>query len=190
MAQSLTDHGWSEQDVYLPDELCLLLADECVAREAAGALHGGATGKAPRLAASAYRGDQIGWLAAGDSVACDRYLAVMEQLRIGLNRSLFLGLEHYESHFAIYQPGAIYRRHLDRFRDDDRRTVSVVIYLNAVWPIAQGGSLRIYPEGMAEHDIAPIGGRLVLFMSGQIAHEVMPATHCRLSLAGWFSRRS
>ena len=34
-----------------------------------------------------------------------------------LNRDLFLGLEDFESHFAMYPPGAFYLKHVDRFRD-------------------------------------------------------------------------
>lgn len=135
------------------------------------------------------RSDKIAWLKAGQSTACDRYLVIMESLRITLNRSLFLGLDDYESHFAFYSPGATYLKHLDRFRDDDRRTVSVVIYLNPDWLEGEGGALRLYPEGLASEDIAPVGGRLLLFLSADMQHEVMPATRNRLSLAGWFRRR-
>ena len=42
----------------------------------------------------------------GQSAACDSYLGLMDSLRQALNRGLFLGLEEYESHFALYPPGA------------------------------------------------------------------------------------
>ncbi len=74
----------------------------------------------------------------------------MEALRQILNRELFLGLEEYESHFALYAPGAFYRAHLDRFRDDDKRTVSVVLYLNDDWLPEHGGALRLHPQGGAQ----------------------------------------
>jgi SM-20-related protein len=47
------------------------------------------------------RSDQIAWLQAGQSVACDAYLLLMEQLRMSLNQKLYLGLEEYESHFSL-----------------------------------------------------------------------------------------
>ena len=78
----------------------------------------------------------------------------MEGLRQQLNRELFLGLDEYESHFALYAPGAFYRTHLDRFRDDDQRTVSVVIYLNDSWLPGQGGALRLHPEGESQPSIS------------------------------------
>jgi SM-20-related protein len=76
------------------------------------------------------------------------------------------------------------------FRDDDRRTVSVVIYLNADWLPEQGGALRLHPDGKCTEDILPLGSRLVLFLSADMLHEVLPATRNRLSLAGWFKRRT
>ena len=47
------------------------------------------------------RGDVIDWLDAGNSTD-QAYLACMEELRLGLNAALYLGLFDYESHYAIY----------------------------------------------------------------------------------------
>jgi SM-20-related protein len=190
IADDLSAQGWSQQDKFLPTDLTAALASECRALMAAGELRFAAVGRgAMREVRTGIRSDKIAWLKAGQSTACDRYLVIMESLRITLNRSLFLGLDDYESHFAFYSPGATYLKHLDRFRDDDRRTVSVVIYLNPDWLEGEGGALRLYPEGLASEDIAPVGGRLLLFLSADMQHEVMPATRNRLSLAGWFRRR-
>jgi SM-20-related protein len=52
-----------------------------------------------------------------------------------------------------------------------------------------GGQLRMYLDESAEHDVVPTGGCLVVFLSGDIPHEVLPATRERLSLTGWFRRR-
>jgi SM-20-related protein len=184
------DHGWSEQDDFFPPDLTLALAAECTALAAAGALELARVGQgATRSWRPAVRGDRIQWLAAGQSAARDRYLAIVETLRIALNRELFLGLDAYESHFAFYAPGAAYLRHRDRFRDDDRRTVSVVVYLNADWLPEQGGALRLHPEGALARDIAPVGGRIAVFLSADMLHEVLPATRDRISLAGWFRTR-
>lgn len=187
----LVEHGWSQQNVFLPADLTLALEAECVLLAAAGALRLAAVGRGVAQAVTpSVRGDRILWLKAGQSVACDRYLQIMETLRLALNRDLYLGLEEYESHFAFYLPGASYLRHLDRFRDDDSRTVSVVIYLNAGWLPEEGGALRLHPHGKDSEDIAPLASRLVLFLSAEMPHEVLPATRDRLSLAGWFRRRA
>jgi SM-20-related protein len=188
---ALHDHGWSEQDNFLSPELTLSLALECAALAAAGTLalaqisQGAARSLQPNV-----RGDRIHWLEAGQSEACDSYLAIMETLRIALNRGLFLGLEEYESHFAFYAPGDSYLQHRDQFRHDDSRTVSVVVYLNADWLPEHGGELRLHPEGLGIWDISPVGSRIAVFLSADMLHEVLPATRDRLSLTGWFRRRT
>jgi len=64
-----------------------------------------------------------------------------------------------------------------------------VVYLNPGWLPEHGGALRLHPQGRHTEDIAPLGSRLVLFLSADMLHEVLPATRDRLSLAGWFRRR-
>ncbi|WP_329604999.1 2OG-Fe(II) oxygenase [Undibacterium flavidum] len=135
------------------------------------------------------RSDQIAWLEAGQSLVCDAYLVMMEQLRVYLNQSLYLGLDNYETHFSFYSPGASYSKHLDRFHNDDARVISVVIYLNENWCIEQGGALRLHPHQLPTLDIAPIACRMVVFLSAEMLHEVLPATRDRMSLTGWFRRR-
>ena len=186
----LATHGWSQQNQFLPQELTLALAAECRVLAASGALDFAAVGRdAAKSLRPEIRGDRTLWLEAGQSDACDRYQQIMETLRLALNRAFFLGLDNYESHFALYAPGASYRQHLDRFRDDDLRTVSVVVYLNDAWDAQDGGALRLHPDGLPQQDISPEGSRLVLFLSADMAHEVLPATRDRISLAGWFRRR-
>ena len=120
----------------------------------------------------------------------DVVLQRLEGLRVAINRSLFLGLFDLEMHFAVYPPGAGYQRHLDRFRDDDRRSVTVILYLNEHWTREDGGLLRFWPEPeSAPLDIVPCGGTLVSFLSDRFWHEVLPARRERMSLTGWFRRR-
>ncbi|MCE4069070.1 2OG-Fe(II) oxygenase [Pseudomonas nitroreducens] len=190
IVDGLADKGWSQQDAFLPDALIAQLAAECRARDASGKLAAAAIGRREGQAVrEAIRGDRIQWLEPGQSEACDLYLGALDALRRQINRALFLGLEDFEGHFALYPPGAFYQKHLDRFRDDDRRTVSVVFYLNRDWPVAQGGELRMYLPDERTLDLPPLAGRLVVFLSGDFPHEVLPASHERLSLTGWFRRR-
>jgi SM-20-related protein len=187
----LAEQGWSRQNIFLPNDLTVALAAECRARAAAGELAPARVGRgATREVQESIRGDRIQWLEAGQSAACDRYMGLMDSLRLALNQGLFLGLEDYESHFALYPPGAFYRRHVDRFRDDDGRVVSVVIYLNTAWLPDDGGQLRLFLNDDRTHDVQPTGGCLVVFLSGEMPHEVLPATRERLSLTGWFRRRA
>lgn len=186
----LASQGWSVQPLAVPAELSAELAAECRRRHAAGALTRAAIGRGHgQTLDDGIRGDHIQWLAPGESAATDRYLGLLDALRERLNRELFLGLEDYECHFALYPPGSFYRRHLDRFRDDDRRTVTTVFYLNDDWQAADGGALRIELADGRELDVLPAAGTLVVFMSGDFPHEVLPAARERLSLTGWYRRR-
>jgi len=190
IVDDLAERGWSQQNIFLPLGLTQELAAECRKRAAEGELAPAAVGRGPfSEIREGIRGDHIQWLEPGQVDACDRYLRLMDSLREAMNRGLFLGLEDFESHFALYPPGAFYLKHVDRFRDDDRRMVSAVIYLNDAWLPEHGGQLRMYLEEGREHDVVPTGGCLVVFLSGEVPHEVLPATRERLSLTGWFRRR-
>lgn len=190
IASDLAEHGWSQQNVFMPEVLTLELGKECRTRAEAGQLVPAATGRGVGAQVrEAIRGDAIEWIEPGQSSAIDRYLAVMEGIRQGLNQALYLGLEDFEAHFACYPEGAYYRRHVDRFNDDDRRMVSTVLYLNSAWLPADGGQLRLYLPNDRIHDVIPTGGALITFLSDRIPHEVLPARRQRLSLTGWFRRR-
>jgi SM-20-related protein len=190
IVDDLATRGWSRQDFFLPASLTLELATECRKRSAEGELAPAAVGRGLlQEVREGIRGDHIQWLEPGQAEPCDRYLELMDSLREALNRGLFLGLEDFESHFALYPPGAFYLKHVDRFRDDDRRMVSAVLYLNDDWQPEHGGQLRMFLADGSEYDVQPVGGSLVVFMSGDIPHEVMPTTRDRLSLTGWFRRR-
>ena len=116
-------------------------------------------------------------------------LAALEALRIAVNRELTLGLWRYEGHYALYPPGARYARHVDRFRDDDARVLSVVLYLNRDWHADEGGALRIGRRAGPARDVLPAGGTLVAFLAAEFEHEVLPATRSRLAVSGWFRTR-
>lgn len=134
------------------------------------------------------RRDQIRWLGRDHAVET-AYLNWMEGLREGLNRRLFMGLFDYEAHFAHYPPGAFYKRHLDAFRGQTNRILTTVLYLNPDWQDDQGGELLIWPDPDSEQvleRVIPRMGTLVIFLSEQFPHEVLPATDDRYSIAGWF----
>ncbi len=66
--------------------------------------------------------------------------------------------------------------------------LSIVTYLNDDWQDSDGGELIIYTEdgdNIAER-VYPRAGTVVVFLSEVFAHEVLPATRDRYSIAGWF----
>lgn len=190
IVDDLASQGWSRQEIFLPEALTRALAAECRQRAAQGELAPAAVGRGQgQEVREGIRGDHILWLEPGQSEACDQYLTLMDSLREALNRDFYLGLEDFECHFAQYPAGSFYRKHLDRFRDNDRRTVSAIIYLNEQWGEGDGGELRVYLADGTERDIPPVGGSLIVFMSADLPHEVLVANRERLSVTGWFRRR-
>ena len=131
------------------------------------------------------RGDYIKWLDRSDAPESVRvYLQRLDELIQYLNRALFLSLKDFEVHMTVYPIGSFYKRHLDQFKKDDHRKLSVILYLNNDWQDSHGGQLRMYFPGQTK-DFLPLAGRLVIFRSDEIEHEVLPATRERLSITGW-----
>jgi len=131
------------------------------------------------------RGDYIQWIDPSTaSMPVQIYLERLSQLRMFLNQSLFLSLRDAEVHKTIYPPKSFYKRHLDQFKKDDHRKLSVICYLNENWKESDGGQLRVYFPGETK-DFFPIEGRLVCFRSDLLEHEVLPTERTRMSLTGW-----
>lgn len=188
--EALAERHYAVIPDYLSPDLLRDLRTECEAMHAEGLFHAAGIGRgAGQHRNTTIRGDSICWLEE-TFPAGGRYLALMEQWRNALNRTLFLGLRSYESHYAHYEPGSFYRKHVDRHRDNDARTITTVCYLNADWPAGAGGEIRLYHpnDGTLMAQLEPLGGTLVVFTSNDIPHEVLPARRARLSLAGWFRR--
>ncbi len=131
------------------------------------------------------RGDYIQWIdretAPGPLL---NYLSKLKVLISAVNQGLFLSLKDYEVHLTNYPTGSYYKRHLDQFKKDDHRKLSVICYLNKDWKEEEGGQLRIYHSNR-ELDVLPTAGRLVCFRSDLLEHEVLPAIRPRMSLTGW-----
>jgi SM-20-related protein len=85
----------------------------------------------------------------------------------------------------MYPEGTFYKRHLDVFKNDTKRKLSIVCYLNDEnWQPEFGGELVIYkPE--EDIKIYPLKGRVVIFESQILEHEVKPVYRKRFSITGW-----
>ncbi|WP_346352167.1 2OG-Fe(II) oxygenase [Oceanimonas sp. AH20CE76] len=133
------------------------------------------------------RTDKTRWLD-GTTAPQQAYLALMADLQQGVNRHLFMGLKDYECHYARYDKGDFYKKHLDAFKGRSNRRLTTVLYLNNDWQPANGGELLVYGDNSKTplHRVTPNGGTLVCFLSERFPHEVLPAHRSRLSIAGWF----
>lgn len=177
--------------VLIPDALPAALIDalfvDLTSRQKAGFSEAGVGRDTLHTANPLVRTDRTCWIDR-QHAATAVYLDWIEHLRLSLNRRLFLGLFDYECHFANYPPGAFYRKHLDAFKGEAVRILSVILYLNPAWNPGDGGELILYdPDtGVALPAVAPLYGHLVIFLSEHFPHEVTTTNKSRYSLTGWF----
>ena len=195
LIDGMLETGYGVVDSFLSPEEVVALRTRLQERQAAGLFREAGIGQMANRngqvsVEKAVRGDEILWLDA--DIATPEEVFFLERVNqfIGyVNRTCYLGLRDSELHYARYPTGTFYKRHLDRFRSDSRRRLSVICYLNDNWQPTDGGELAIYvPETDGAEKtilIEPIGGRLVCFDSGLMEHEVLPATRDRLSITGW-----
>lgn len=72
------------------------------------------------------------------------------------------------------------------------RAVTAIMYFNPDWRSeADGGQLRLYhADGSGEYtDVEPRAGRVALFDSRRVEHEVLPAWRQRWALSAWIPAR-
>jgi len=140
------------------------------------------------------RGDFILWINEADAGESELiFFNKLNSLIEYLNKTCFLGILQKEFHYALYSEGTFYKRHLDTFQNDDRRKLSLVCYLNDEdWKPENGGELVIYKEENGVEvakNIYPLPGRMVIFESQMLEHEVKPVKTTRLSITGWLKTR-
>ncbi|MEQ8662876.1 MAG: 2OG-Fe(II) oxygenase [Gammaproteobacteria bacterium] len=187
IATALETRGLAVLPDALPADVAAALADDLAQRDARR-FHAAGTGRGPDSATNPFvRRGRIAWIDERDPAA-RRWVEWTGELRNYLNRRLFLGLFSFESHFTHYAPGDFYKRHLDAFKGQSNRVLSLVTYLNPGWLPDQGGELVVYDPDDATPPlrVAPTCGTLVVFLSEVFPHEVLPAARTRVGVAGWF----
>lgn len=135
---------------------------------------------------NAIRTDEICWIEEESTdVSILAFLKQTNDLANILNQTLFLGLSEFETHFAVYQPGAFYKKHIDQFASQKTRKISCVYYLNENWQEEFGGELNLYTiEDQPLQKIYPKGNRFICFNS-ELPHEVCLTHQTRYSITGW-----
>ena len=93
---------------------------------------------------------------------------------------------------SAYPPETRYREHKDWFPDEvsNDREITLLLYLNPDWNDDDGGCLAIHDMDDAVHAIAPKPGRLVVFLSRLLKHEIRvnTAERRRVTLQLWLDR--
>ncbi len=187
IADDLKNQGYSIRPVALPEEIASALYCSQQNLHSSKYIDAGIGRREDFLKNGFVRTDEICWIT-GQSDSGREWINWASKLQSFLNQRLFLGLFSFESHFAHYAPGAYYKRHYDAFRGETNRVLSVVVYLNPGWSPTEGGELVLYRsdldlEGLK---VVPLYGTIVVFLSEEFPHEVLPATRDRYSVAGWF----
>ncbi len=197
IAEDLLANSWSVIPAALPIALSAALQQQLQSTGTTVFSLAGIGRGTDHAIAAQVRQDEIQWIE-GVTAAEREWLDWSGRLQSYLNRRLFLGLFSFESHFALYSPGAFYRRHLDAFKAQasqedaegggSNRVVSLVAYFNSQWQPEDGGELVLYSaDGKTELGrVTPALGTLVVFLSEDIPHEVLPAQRDRFSIAGWY----
>ncbi|RYU95742.1 2OG-Fe(II) oxygenase [Emticicia agri] len=180
----IIEHGYGILDNFLTEEEITELNESFLAHYQAQEFRQAGISKEHEVVKN-IRGDEILWLEKEQANAIEiKFLERLEAFMSYVNYTCFLGLRSYEIHYASYPVGTFYKRHLDKFRNDSGRKLSFICYLNQNWQADNGGELVLYlPD--KEEIVLPIGGRLVVFESDKIEHEVLPANRERRSLTGW-----
>lgn len=132
------------------------------------------------------RRDKIYWMDnATTNIAEREFLSIIDEFVSYLNRTCFTAINDYEFHYAVYEAGSFYKRHIDQFRNNNFRKFSLITYLNEDWKEEDGGSLLLYRDNGTVDSILPTAQRAVFFKSDEMEHEVAVATRARMSITGW-----
>ena len=187
---SIVEDFFSKEDVQLLRQSLLQKHEEDIFKKAA------IGNRLNETIEKSIRGDVILWIDESTSNEAEQlFFNKMNDLIRYLNTTCFLGILHKEFHYALYPIGTFYKRHIDTFQNDDRRKLSFVCYLNEDgWLPENGGELALYlntsdASETIEKSIYPLPGRVVIFESQIIEHEVKPVNKERLSITGWLKTR-
>ncbi|AMG67459.1 TPA: 2OG-Fe(II) oxygenase [Providencia stuartii] len=183
LIDSLSTQGW-----YVWDDFLNLSEIEAIKGCIPDNLHDARIGNGESLHGNkAIRGDQTIWLESEMGEPIASYMAKMDEIRQALNRSCYMGLRDFETHFCRYPNGAFYKKHVDNFQGQGRRKVTTVLYMNEAWKSGDGGELVVYDQQDNKlFQLDPLAGRMIVFMSEEFPHEVLPTQQKRESIAGWF----
>jgi len=134
------------------------------------------------------RSDKICWLDKNNNNVFEQEFLELAEAFIGhLNSTCFTSINSYEFHYAVYEEGNFYKRHIDQFRSDNQRKFSLINYLNEDWLEEDGGQLYLYQDETVQK-IQPESKTAVFFKSDEMEHEVALCNRSRMSITGWLKQ--
>lgn len=193
IADCLAEQGYAVINNYFSDLFCKALREEQEILFEEGAFRAAGIGRGQDFKlAPEIRGDKVLWLHEANLTELQKkYWEQITVLREYLNEALFISVNGFEAHYAVYPPASFYKSHLDQHAKTRHRIISCILYLNPDWQPKDEGMLRIYnPDGSFALDVAPVIGTFVCFRSADIPHEVLPTNSDRYSITGWMRNDS
>lgn len=185
---ALEQSSWYFKEAFLRDELCDLIRESFVDSAHKDLFSKSKIGRGIKKDEDgSVRNGLVRWIEDWEENDSIKELNVNY---LGLMRSLSqhfrLSLKRFESQFSIYNKGGFYNCHLDQHKQTRHRQISSCLYLN---DCSEGGELVIYKAGSkteVEKIISPKKGSFVVFISGEIYHEVKLVSSLRYSISTWF----
>lgn len=180
------EHQVGTSNQFLPLKLSNKLQKRLIELQNKSLLQSAGIGNLEKFAQDkATRSDLIYWMdKAHHDPLEEEFFQFMDAFVIFLNTTCYAGIKDYEFHYALYETGSFYKRHLDQFQNNSSRAFSMIMYLNDNWQYGDGGELCIYHSD-EEQLITPLKGKCVFFKSDELEHEVLLSKNIRMSITGW-----
>lgn len=170
---------------FLHPELAADLKNNLTTLHAGNNLMAAGTGNKTSTQNKLVRSDIIYWLDRNhNNIPENAFFDLMDQFVQHLNETCYTGITSYEFHYTLYEKGSFYKKHIDQFRNNESRKYSIIMYLNDSWQEQDGGELCIYQNNEQEK-ISPENGKIVMFKSSEMEHEVLVTNKPRMSITGW-----
>mmetsp|Transcript_46305 Transcript_46305/g.124417 ORF Transcript_46305/g.124417 Transcript_46305/m.124417 type:complete len:420 (-) Transcript_46305:42-1301(-) len=208
--RNMMERGYGQQDGWVDDSVLSNVYSELELLDYDGKLV-----EVQQQKMTGYRTDRIYWLNYDaldreKQPGLVTLLKKMISIPFELNKKCNLYLQASASfQIACYPAKGYYKRHVDSGYENlnNGRKITAVYYANKSWSSEDGGQLRMYKRlqnpfqkekavsrGEAvpsedtyevEEDIDPVGGRLLLFRSRDMPHEVLPCKRKRFAISLW-----
>ena len=170
---------------FLNASLALRLKNDLLKMYSENQFRSAGTGNEMGTQNKSVRSDVIYWLdRKHDTLLENDFFDLVDKFVAHLNQTCYAGITGYEFHYALYEKGSFYKKHLDQFRNNDSRKYSMIMYLNEDWQAGDGGELNIHHTDNVQ-SISPVNGKSVFFKSNEMEHEVVMANKPRMSITGW-----
>lgn len=183
------EKGVGQSSAFLPSDLAFGLKENLTNLYHANQMQGAGLGQKQDFHLDgSYRKDKVFWIEKTSLNTTEIELFhLINAFIVYLNETCYAGITDYEFHYALFEPGSFYKKHVDRFSKNDQRAYSIIMYLNESWKKGDGGELVLFKETGLE-EVNPILGTMIFFDSASLPHEVLETKAPRMSITGWLKR--